>query len=297
MAPKKNGQSKTEKKNYKSELVEPQTQLDPNSRELYLEQIKDLEYRLERYQLKCDQQEILLSTFETQYDYLLNEKKDIVIFLKKELELKTDELIELNNSLVSIEELQISNKKTYEIELKKIKQEADDRYEKLQSENIILSQALRDLERFSNEKNKINEYISDLQKTIDDTRKKHDDEIYLIEKENLIEKDKRRIDEFNKIVDLKKKFNNEFYERMSQSTRMTINENIRLNKNMDRLTKFNDSLNRKYEELKKKELEDKLKIETLESINDSLLKDNAALKQALEHLLKKLDNNISGQSK
>lgn len=70
------------------------------SKEYFLVQIHDLEERLARYQKKCDELEIGNNGFKSQYEQQVNDKKEIVSFLKKQLEQRGEELADLQDRLI-----------------------------------------------------------------------------------------------------------------------------------------------------------------------------------------------------
>ena len=51
-----------------------------------------------------------MSKSDGQYTNILNEKKNIVEFLKSELEIKSDQLMEMNNEMLSLVTLNEANK-------------------------------------------------------------------------------------------------------------------------------------------------------------------------------------------
>ena len=81
------------------------------SKEYFLVQIpiRDLEERLARYQKKCDELEVGNNGFKSQYEQQVNDKKEIVSFLKKQLEQRGEELADLQDRLIGRTEEFISS--------------------------------------------------------------------------------------------------------------------------------------------------------------------------------------------
>ena len=75
-------------------------QLTELSKEYFLVQIRDLKERLARYQKKCDELEVRNNGFKSQYEQQVNDKKEIVSFLKKQLEQRGEELADLQDRLI-----------------------------------------------------------------------------------------------------------------------------------------------------------------------------------------------------
>lgn len=92
-----------------------------------------------RYQLKCDQLEILLSKTEGQYTSILNDKKNIVQFLKSELESKSDQVIEMSNELYAVSNTNQAIKNQYQNDIEIMKKDYEIKIENFTNEIQKLS--------------------------------------------------------------------------------------------------------------------------------------------------------------
>jgi hypothetical protein len=91
-----------------------------------------------RYQRKSDELEILCKKYEGEFDSLSNDKKDIISNLKKELERKTDEILDLNDKLVGLQQAKDSEKEAFEKQLTDLRTEFQETKDNLTNQNNAL---------------------------------------------------------------------------------------------------------------------------------------------------------------
>jgi hypothetical protein len=140
MPPKKSKGKKGKGKKEKSEPTIGSTGevIDENSKQFFLVQIRDLEDRLKRYQRKSDELEILCKKYEQQYETTNTDKKDIVSNLKKELEKKTDDILDLNDRLVGLQQAKDAEKDAFEKQLADLRTEFQEAKDVLTNQNNSL---------------------------------------------------------------------------------------------------------------------------------------------------------------
>lgn len=142
MPPKKGKKGKKGKKELKTITTENGETIDENSRQFYLIQIKDLEDKLKRYQKKGDEMEIMCKKYEQQYESSNVEKRDIVANLKKELDKKSDEILDLNDRLVGLQQAKEAEKDSYEKQLADLRTEFQETKDLLTNQNNTLCNLL-----------------------------------------------------------------------------------------------------------------------------------------------------------
>ena len=84
--------------------------------------------------------------YEWEFDSLSNDKKDIISNLKKELERKTDEILDLNDKLVGLQQAKDSEKEAFEKQLTDLRTEFQETKDNLTNQN----NALRNEKKFEN---------------------------------------------------------------------------------------------------------------------------------------------------
>ena len=101
----------------KSAASAPSTEiLTELSKEYFLIQIRDLEARLARYQKKCDELELKNDDYKSQYEQQTTDKKEIVSFLKKQLEQRADEIADLQDRLIGLQQAKDAEKDQFEVQ-------------------------------------------------------------------------------------------------------------------------------------------------------------------------------------
>lgn len=74
-----------------------------------------------------------------QFNGLLTDKYDILSYLKKQLELRNEQVFDLNDRLIGLQQAKDNEKDLYEKELHNLKQQHQLEIQKLENENMMLS--------------------------------------------------------------------------------------------------------------------------------------------------------------
>jgi hypothetical protein len=112
--------------------------VNENTKQFFLLQIRDLEDRLKRYQRRCDELDILNKKYETLYETTNVDKRDIIANLKKELEKKTDEILDLNDRLIGLQQAKDAEKDAFEKQLSDLRTEFQETKDLLTNQNNSL---------------------------------------------------------------------------------------------------------------------------------------------------------------
>lgn len=92
----------------------------------------------DRYQRKCDELEILCKKYENLYETSNTDKRDIVSNLKKELEKKTDEILDLSDRLVGLQQAKDAEKEAFDKQLTDLRTEFQETKDMLTNQNNSL---------------------------------------------------------------------------------------------------------------------------------------------------------------
>ena len=74
-----------------------------------------------------------------QFETLLKDKRDISAYLKKQLELRNEQVFDLNDRLIGLQQAKNNEKDFYERKLENDKEKFQIEIEKLENENMLLS--------------------------------------------------------------------------------------------------------------------------------------------------------------
>lgn len=77
-----------------------------------------------------------------QFESLAKDKQDIASYLKKQLDLRHDQVLDLNDRLLGLQQAKDQQKETLEKSVRECQEKARIEIERLESENFLLSNAL-----------------------------------------------------------------------------------------------------------------------------------------------------------
>jgi hypothetical protein len=122
--------------------------------------------------------------FPFRYEQLREDKADIIAYLKRSLEKRSDQILELQARLEGLQRIHVSDTEQSQSQLNLIEQEAARTKEQLLSENMVLSKKLDALEefriqrdqlmiKFSEQETKQDNLKTIFERRIEDMGKKH----------------------------------------------------------------------------------------------------------------------------
>ena len=160
------------------------------SKEFYLVQIRDLELKIARYQEKCDKLEIRNKVVETGYDQQASDKKEIVSFLKKQLEQRSDEIADLQEKIIGLQQTKDMEKDKYDLEITTLKTQVLEVKDQLTSENMVLGGKLASLEEFRIQKEDLLNKFAEMEELLKSQEQDHKEQIYQLERKAVVDKDR-----------------------------------------------------------------------------------------------------------
>lgn len=98
---------------------------------------------LQRYQHKCDELEVRQKDFSTNYNNVVREKRDIVLYLKRTLSQKEDELADMLEKLEELQAAKDAEKESFERKLSMLRSECQETKDNLTSENMVLGTVIQ----------------------------------------------------------------------------------------------------------------------------------------------------------
>ncbi|XP_072176647.1 cilia- and flagella-associated protein 157-like [Diadema setosum] len=295
MPPKKKGGKKKGKKSGKksgkrsaraSSAPDGQN-LSEVGKEYFLIQIRDLERRLARYQRKCDELEVANGEFRSRYDQMGTDKKEIVAFLKKQLEQRQDEIADLNDRLVGLQQAKDTEKDSYEAQLAQLRNEFQETKDQLTSENMILSGKLAALEEFKVQKEDLKKKFEQMEEELEKQADEHKDEIYKLEKKQVVDKDRLKREMVLRVNQVAAEFRKVSNKQMADTTKRTIRENVSIHAQLAKMSDKTMELIEENEELRAKEKKQRQQLEMLETNEKELAKKNHSNQKVIRMLTEK----------
>ncbi|KAI1900491.1 hypothetical protein AGOR_G00050480 [Albula goreensis] len=240
------------------------------SREYYNMQIRDLEHQLGKYKQKYDELEVQQKDFSNQYSTLEREKKDIVLYLKKTLTQREDDLSDLSEQLLRLQQAKEAEKESFEKQLAQLRQDFQENKDQLTSENMVLVGKLASLEEFRVQKDELMERLVAQEEQLEKQRKEHQLVIQNLERKNVLDNDKLKKEMQQHIVTMAAELRLVTERKMPDTTMRAIRENLSVTTQLCKLSEKTQELIEENKVLR--EREEQLKREM--AVLKPLLKDN-----------------------
>ncbi|XP_003385936.1 PREDICTED: cilia- and flagella-associated protein 157-like [Amphimedon queenslandica] len=294
MPPKKKGGKKKggKEKGAKKEPPPPnkieEEPLSELSKEFYLIQIRDLEERVARYQLKCDHLQTTNETLQKKLTQQLEDQEHIIALLNKKIQEQTEQFAELDDQLVALRHEKETERERLMSEISAIREEAQDRLDQLTAENTVLHATLDSLEEFKVNKEKLESELKSKQERIEELKKEFDEKIYSLEKQAVLDKDRLRKEMVSKVNSVASEFRKVSDLQMADTTKRTIQENMSIGRQLHRMSDKTTELMKENERLKEREKELCRRMEIMEATERDVTRKNITNQRFLEILREKI---------
>lgn len=294
MPPKKKGKKSGKKKKSgkrsakKSPSAAPSSDvLNELSKEYFLLQIRDLEGRLVRYQKKCDELEIANQEYRSHYEQQTTDKREIVSFLKKQLEQRADEIADLQDRLIGLQQAKDGEKDQYEVQLATLRTEMQEIKDQLTSENMVLGGKLASLEEFRVQKEDLMAKFAKMEEELEKQQKDHKEVIYNLERKAVVDKDRLKKEMVLRLNQVAAEFRKVSNKQMAETTKRTIRENVSINAQLAKMSDKTMELIQENDELRTKEKKMKMQVDMLEHNEKELAKKNSSNQKIIRMLAEK----------
>ncbi|XP_032220139.1 cilia- and flagella-associated protein 157 isoform X2 [Nematostella vectensis] len=284
----KKGKKSGRKSAKKSASAAPSTEmLTELSKEFFLIQIRDLEERLSRYQKKCDELELGNHDYKSQYEQQTTDKKEIVSFLKKQLEQRADEIADLQDRLIGLQQAKDAEKDQFEVQLATLRTEMQEIKDQLTSENMVLGGKLASLEEFRVQKEDLMAKFAKMEEELENQQKEHKEVIYNLERKAVVDKDRLKKEMVLRLNQVAAEFRKVSNKQMAETTKRTIRENVSINAQLAKMSDKTMELIQENDELRAKEKKQKLQIDMLEHNEKELARKNSSNQKIIRMLAEK----------
>lgn len=261
--------------------------LNEVTKEFYLLQIRDLEQKISRYQEKCDKLEIINKKVQEEFDQLSTDKHEISSYLKRQLEEKSIENIELRGQLSISEGSRKAEKEKCMVEVASVKSEMVQMQDRLSSENTILGGKLASLEEFRVQRAALTRKSEDMHRHIREQEAYYKEQIYQLERKAVLDKDKLKREMLARVNSVAAEFRQVSNKQMADTTKKAIQENVTINSQLAKMSDRTMEMITENDEIKTNERLYRQNIEILEHSEKELMKKNATHKKLIMMLTEK----------
>lgn len=284
---KKSGKKKSAQKSATPTSLKITDVFNEVSKEFYVVQIRDLEQKIARYQEKCDLLEIRNKEVENEHDQQASDKKEIVSFLKKQLEQRSDEITDLQDRLISIQQSKDVEKDKYELEIATLKTEMQETKDQLTSENMVLGGKLASLEEFRIQKEDLLNKFAEMEELLNTQEQNHKEQIYQLERKAVVDKDRLKKEMILRVNTVAAEFRKVSNKQMAETTKRTIRENVMINAQLSKMSEKTMELIAENDDARQKEKKQRQHIEILEDNEKELVKKNTTNQKVMRMLTAK----------
>lgn len=250
-------------------------------------QIRSLEEKLDRRNDRAKNLESSNKEYQDRFEQLREDKADVVAFLKRALQQRTDQISELQARLEGLQHVHETDGKAYEKKIADMQQELGRTKEELGSENMVLTKKLDALEEFRIQREQLMTKFDEQETKLEQQKNSYESKIYEQEKKHIKEEDRLKRDMMVKLESVAAEFRKAANAQMSATTQRTIRENVNVSAQVQQLSEKASDLAAENEGLKMKNVERQRKIEMLEDEQKKLVKRNAYRLKVIQDLTNK----------
>eukprot|EP00066_Takifugu_rubripes_P024977 XP_011614243.1 PREDICTED: uncharacterized protein C9orf117 homolog isoform X2 [Takifugu rubripes] len=257
---------------------------DDKEKTLYLIQIRYLNEKLERCQLKCEQLEGKNKDLTTRCSLLENEKKDIVEYLKSALLEKEEEVDELTERLERQRQAAQEDRDAQEMLHNRLMQELQHQVTELTTENETLDGRLSDLEEFQRDKDQLRFKMATMEKQLVSQEEEHQAALHRLEIDVLMEKERLEKETESRAASMQTEVEHLVNLRVPEAVRLVMKETMEVKAQFSQLSEHALVLTEENSALRERRSQLSVDVGNLEQMFKEVSRQSCVQKKTMEQL-------------
>ncbi|XP_067012296.2 cilia- and flagella-associated protein 157 [Anabrus simplex] len=243
-------------------------------KELFQIQIADLTRKVERLKARCLELEVSNEELQKNYATLDEDRADIIAYLKRVTQQKSDEIEELEERIDALIKSRDAEVEMYQEKIAKMDHDFKIMHEHLTSDIKLLSGKLNALEEFRIQKDDLMKKFKQQEIDMQEQEERHKRTLYEIERKFVIGKDKLVKEMESRLVKLSADFRDATEIRIAATTHHAIRENIAISNELDLMLEMQNKLSEENKRMKEEDKKLKLQMELHKEERDITLAKN-----------------------
>ena len=207
--------------------------------------------------IQCRRFEERNNELENQFIQLREDKADVVAFLKRTLQQRTDTIHELTDRLEGMKVAHQDEKQDYERQLSELRAEYTKTKEELDGEIMVLTKKLDSLEEFRQQKEQLMNKFDKLETESKEKMEDYEKRLYDLEKSHIREQDRLKKEMMERVEHVAGEFRKAAHSQMAATTQRTIRENVNISSQLAQLTEKATNLTAENDKLSVREMTNK----------------------------------------
>ncbi|KPJ16035.1 Uncharacterized protein C9orf117-like [Papilio machaon] len=253
-------------------------------------EIADCNRKVARLRASIEEYEIRNEELQKAYDKLDEDRADIIAYLKKVLNTKNEENVELKEKVKGLEEIREIETANFKKTVSELERNFTVMKEQLTSENKLLAGKLNTLEEFRCIRDDLMRKYEKQEQDFKDQEMKYKRIIYDAEKKFVIGKDKLKKEMEGRLLQLAQDFQDATELRVAASTHRVIRENIAINNELDNILSAQSKLTDLNEKYRESERNARISMELAEEERDKAINRSIVQKKVIDQLTAAFQN-------
>ncbi|KDR17225.1 cilia- and flagella-associated protein 157-like isoform X2 [Zootermopsis nevadensis] len=239
---------------------------------------------------RCLELDMSNEEYQKKYEQLDEDRADIIAYLKRMLQEKEDEIMEMKERLEGLVKTLDEERSTHMEKTGNLEHEFKVMHEQLTSEIKLLTGKLNSLEEFRLQRDDLLKKFKVQEQDMAEQELRHKQTLYEVERKFIIGKDKLKKEMEAKLLQLSIDFQDATRVRIAATTHRTVRENIAVNNELQKMLETQRNLRKENKIMKERDRKLSLEVKLCEEGRDIVLAKNMAQHKLINRLTMEYDD-------